>query len=163
MYISNVEEGLDGIITRQKNLTIMVLLSQGIPFIHAGQEFYRTKGGIGNTYNSPDNINCINWDFRDIYKDDINEIRKIIQLRKDNKCFRYATRKEIEANVMVENIDFKMLKYTLKQDEGEYREFVIYINPSSFTFDYEETAYQHLYGEITDQQIGARTIVVLAR
>ena len=56
-----------------------------------------------------------------------------------------------------------MLKYTLKQDEGEYREFVIYINPSSFTFDYEETAYQHLYGEITDQQIGARTIVVLAR
>ena len=28
---------------------------------------------------------------------------------------------------------------------------------------YEETAYQHLYGEITDQQIGARTIVVLAR
>ena len=163
LYISNVEEGLDGIITRQKNLTIMVLLSQGIPFIHAGQEFYRTKGGIGNTYNSPDNINCINWDFRDIYKDDINEIRKIIQLRKDNKCFRYATRKEIEANVMVENIDFKMLKYTLKQDEGEYREFVIYINPSSFTFDYEETAYQHLYGEITDQQIGARTIVVLAR
>ena len=163
LYISNVEEGLDGIITRQKNLTITVLLSQGIPFIHAGQEFYRTKGGIGNTYNSPDNINCINWDFRDIYKDDINEIRKIIQLRKDNKCFRYATRKEIEANVMVENIDFKMLKYTLKQDEGEYREFVIYINPSSFTFDYEETAYQHLYGEITDQQIGARTIVVLAR
>ena len=57
----------------------------------------------------------------------------------------------------------KQIKYTLKQDEGEYREFVIYINPSSFTFDYEETAYQHLYGEITDQQIGARTIVVLAR
>ena len=31
LYISNVEEGLDGIITRQKNLTITVLLSQGIP------------------------------------------------------------------------------------------------------------------------------------
>src|SRR5699024_10621745 len=68
LYISNVEEGLNGILERQKNLTIVTLLSQGIPFIHAGQEFYRTKGGIGNSYNSPDNINSINWDFRDIYK-----------------------------------------------------------------------------------------------
>ena len=110
LYISNVEEGLDGIITRQKNLTIMVLLSQGIPFIHAGQEFYRTKGGIGNTYNSPDNINCINWDFRDIYKDDINEIRKLFNYVKIISVFA-ATRKEIEANVLKENIDFKMLKY----------------------------------------------------
>lgn len=44
LYISNVEEGLSGILNRQKNLTIMTLLAQGIPFIHAGQEFYRTKG-----------------------------------------------------------------------------------------------------------------------
>ena len=163
LYVSNVEEGLNGILERQKNLTIMVLLSQGIPFIHAGQEFYRTKGGIGNTYNSPDNINCLNWDFRDIYNDDISDIRKIIQLRKNNKCFRYATKKEIEDNIKVENIDFKMLKYTLKQDEGEYKEFVIYINPSSFTFEYSETDYQHLYGDVFEQQIGARTIVILAR
>lgn len=163
LCISNVEEGLEGILRRQKDLTVMVLLSQGIPFIHAGQEFYRTKGGIGNTYNSPDNINCINWDFRDIYKNDVEDIKKIIQLRKNNKCFRYATRNDIEANVLVENIDFKMVKYTLKQDEGEYREFVIYINPSNFTFDYGETSYEHLYGEITNGQIGARTIVILAR
>ncbi|MFQ6794217.1 MAG: type I pullulanase [Thomasclavelia sp.] len=163
LYISNVEEGLNGILNRQKNLTIVTLLSQGIPFIHAGQEFYRTKGGIGNSYNSPDNINCINWDFRDIYKDDINDIKKIIKLRKENKCFRYATVKEIEENVKVENIDFKMLKYTLKQDEGKYREFVIYINPSSFTFDYSETDYQLLYGLITNKQIGAKTVVILAK
>ena len=35
----------------------MVLLSQGIPFIHAGQEFYRTKGGHENSYNAPVRIN----------------------------------------------------------------------------------------------------------
>ena len=163
LYISNVEEGLNGILNRQKNLTIVTLIAQGVPFIHAGQEFYRTKGGIGNSYNSPDNINSINWDFRDIYKEDVEDIKKIIQLRKDNKCFRYATTEEIEANVWVENIDFKMLKYTLKQDEGPYRQFVIYINPSSFTFDYNETDYQLLYGKITDNQIGAKTVVILAR
>lgn len=163
LYISNVEEGLNGILERQKNLTIVTLLSQGIPFIHAGQEFYRTKGGIGNSYNSPDNINSINWDFRDIYKDDVEDIKKIIQLRKNNKCFRYSTVEDIEKNIIVENIDFKMLKYTLKQDEGEYQKFVIYINPSNFTFDYDETDYQLLYGLITDSQIGAKTVVVLAK
>ena len=80
----------------KKNLTIITLLSQGIPFIHAGQEFYRTKGGVYNSYNSPDNINCINWDFRDIYKKDVDDIKKIIKLRKENKCFRYASNEEIE-------------------------------------------------------------------
>lgn len=163
LYISNVEEGLYGILNRQKNLTIMVLLSQGIPFIHAGQEFYRTKGGIGNSYNSPDNINSLNWDFRDIYDKDIKDIISIIKLRKNNKCFRYATRKEIDENVKVENIDFKMLKYTLKQDEGEYKEFVIYINPSSYTFKYNEIGYEHIYGDISKEEIGARTIAILAK
>lgn len=163
LYISNVEEGLDGILNRQKNLTIMTLLAQGIPFIHAGQEFYRTKGNVYNSYNSPDSINCINWDFRDIYKNDIDDIKKIIELRKNNKCFRYATREEIEKNILVENIDYKMLKYTLKQDSGEYKEFKIYINPSSFTFDYQEKDYHCLYGDIIDNQIGSKTIVILAK
>ena len=163
LYISNVEEGLSGILNRQKNLTIMTLLAQGIPFIHAGQEFYRTKGGIYNSYNTPDNINCINWDFRDIYKDDIDDIKKIIKLRKNNKCFRYATREEIEENILVENIDYKMLKYTLKQDSGEYKEFIIYINPSSFSFDYQEKEYSCIYGNINDNQIEPKTIVILAK
>ena len=30
----------------------IVLLSQGVPFIHAGQEFYRTKHGEHNSYKS---------------------------------------------------------------------------------------------------------------
>lgn len=163
LYISNVEEGLAGILNRQKNLTIAALISQGIPFIHAGQEFYRTKGGIHNSYNAPDNINCLNWDFRDIYKSDIDDIKKIIELRKNNKCFRYDTKDDIEQNVLVENIDYKMLKYTLKQDRGEYKEFIIYINPSNFAFDYQEKDYHCLYGDFIDNQIGPKTIVILAK
>lgn len=163
LCISNVEEGLDGILNRQKNLTIITLLAQGIPFIHAGQEFYRTKGGIYNSYNSPDNINCLNWDFRDIYKNDVDDIKKIIKLRKDNKCFRYTKKEDIIENITVENIDYKMVKYTLKQDSGKYKKFVIYINPSNFTFDYEEKEYECIYGEINNNQIGAQTIVILGK
>ena len=32
----------------------LVLISQGMVFIQSGQEFFRTKNGIDNTYNSPD-------------------------------------------------------------------------------------------------------------
>ena len=35
----------------------MVILSQGIPFLHAGQEFYRTKQEMKNSYNTNDEIN----------------------------------------------------------------------------------------------------------
>ena len=30
---------------RQRLATVMVLLAQGIPFLHSGQEFFRTKQG----------------------------------------------------------------------------------------------------------------------
>ena len=35
----------------------IVLLAQGVPFLHSGQEFYRTKNLIDNTYNLPDDVN----------------------------------------------------------------------------------------------------------
>ncbi|MDX9692435.1 MAG: alpha-amylase family glycosyl hydrolase [Acholeplasmataceae bacterium] len=37
----------------------LIAISQGVPFYHAGQEFYRTKLGVENSYNSPDEINKI--------------------------------------------------------------------------------------------------------
>ena len=42
--------------------TTMVILSQGIPFLHSGQEFFRTKKGVGNSYQSSNNINQLDWD-----------------------------------------------------------------------------------------------------
>lgn len=47
LYISNVEEGLDGIITRQKNLTITVLLSQEFPLSMRDKNFIELKAGLG--------------------------------------------------------------------------------------------------------------------
>ena len=39
----------------------MTCLSKGIPFIHSGQEFLRTKNNIDNTYNLSDEINKLDW------------------------------------------------------------------------------------------------------
>jgi len=44
----------------------MVILAQGIPFLHSGQEFFRTKKGIGNSYQSSDEINQLDWNQKSI-------------------------------------------------------------------------------------------------
>lgn len=52
---------------RMNNLcAAFYLLSQGVPFLHAGEEFLRTKlmpdGSYAeNSYNLPDSVNCLKW------------------------------------------------------------------------------------------------------
>ena len=46
-----------------------VYTSQGIPFIFTGEELYRHKQGVKNSYNQPDSINAIDWTYKTRYKD----------------------------------------------------------------------------------------------
>ncbi len=46
-----------------------VYTSQGIPFIFNGEEVYRHKQGVKNSYNQPDEINAIDWTYKTKYKD----------------------------------------------------------------------------------------------
>ena len=66
----------------------IVLTAQGIPFLHAGTEFLRTKQGVENSYNSPDSINEIDWDRKTKYANVFEYIKQIITLRKNHPAFR---------------------------------------------------------------------------
>ena len=46
-----------------------VYTSQGIPFIFNGEELYRHKQGVKNSYNQPDSINAIDWTYKTRYQD----------------------------------------------------------------------------------------------
>ena len=46
----------------------IVLTSQGIPFLHAGTEFLRSKMGVENSYASADSINAIDWNLKTQHK-----------------------------------------------------------------------------------------------
>lgn len=59
----------------------LTLLSRGIPFIHGGIEFCRTKNGIGNSYRSPDVINQYDYNRMDQMKWLIEQTKRLIQLR----------------------------------------------------------------------------------
>ena len=73
----------------------LVLTSQGVPFLHSGIEFCRTKNGDGNSYKSSDSINQIDWERKEQYSDVFTYFRKLIQLRKNHPAFRLKTTAEI--------------------------------------------------------------------
>jgi pullulanase len=71
-------------------LTI-VLTSQGVPFLHAGSEMARTKGGEENSYKSPDAVNQIDWSRKYRYNDLFEYVRDLIRIRKAHQAFRLPT------------------------------------------------------------------------
>lgn len=66
----------------------MVLTSQGIPFLHAGTEFLRSKNGIENSFESPDSINQMDWDLRKKNGDVVEYVRALVRMRKEHVAFR---------------------------------------------------------------------------
>ncbi len=69
----------------------MVFTSQGIPFIQAGMEMQRSKGGNENSFNAPDAVNRIDWDRKTQYASTHDFLQKLIQLRKNHPAFRLGS------------------------------------------------------------------------
>lgn len=78
----------------------IILVSQGIPFIHAGEEFFRTKQGVENSYKSKA-VNNIDYKRRDKYIKYINAIKDLISIRKEYKELRLSKRVDIENKVHI--------------------------------------------------------------
>ena len=158
LQISNYDESEKIRKRRSRLMMAAVILSQGVPFLHSGQEFFRTKGGLSNTYNAGDQVNALDWNRKDMEIDTTQFVQFLIHLRKNNTCFRYGSYDMIRKNVKTENINHRMIKYSLHQNEGEYKDFIIYFNASLETLQVEvEDGFQLLYhsekGKILDHQL----------
>lgn len=79
--------------------TSIALLAQGLPFLHAGQEFMRSKGGDENSFRSGDQVNAINWEERVRAFDMVEYVRGLIALRKAHPAFRMRTADAVRANL----------------------------------------------------------------
>lgn len=96
----------------------MVLTSQGIPFLHAGQEFMRTKDGVENSYKSPVEINRMDWERCAVHAGDVAYMKRLIALRKAHPAFRLRTAEEIRARLMFEKAPAGAVAYTLRGHAG---------------------------------------------
>ncbi|MBQ8292736.1 MAG: type I pullulanase [Bacilli bacterium] len=65
----------------------LVLLSLGIPFIHAGEELGRSKKGIDNTYNLGMDVNGLSYQDKDKHQTKINACKYFINFRKNHSWF----------------------------------------------------------------------------
>lgn len=87
------------LIKRVKLAGALVLTSQGVPFLHAGVDFCRSKNGNGNSYKSPDSVNQIDWNRKNEFIDVFHYFQKLIQLRKNHSAFRIPTAEGIRSHL----------------------------------------------------------------
>jgi len=83
----------------------IVLLSQGLPFIHEGEEILRTKKMDENSYKSGDIINAIDWNKKAAHYSTFTYYKNLVKFRKEHPAFRMNDRMEIWKNVSFIDID----------------------------------------------------------
>ncbi|MGV8135838.1 MAG: type I pullulanase [Mangrovibacterium sp.] len=95
LRMSNPDTDLSAIRKMQKLAGALVLTSQGIPFLHAGVEFCRTKDGNDNSYRSTDQINQLDWGRKREFQDVFRYYKALINLRKNVPALRMRSSGEI--------------------------------------------------------------------
>ena len=132
---SNPTEPEDVRIHMDKMAAALVFLSQGIPFIQAGQEFLRSKplpGGAfdHNSYNAPDAVNSIKWNRKSDYREVFEYYRGLIALRKAHTAFRMPTKELIDNNmIFLDKLPQRVVGFILKGD-CELEEIIVFFNPN---------------------------------
>ena len=91
----------------------LMLVSQGIPFIHSGEEFARTKNMNENSYNTPGDVNNVKWGLKKTNAAVFNYYRDMIAMRKAHPAFRMTTKSQIENNVTATWLGDNAFQYDL--------------------------------------------------
>ena len=97
--VSAPEETAETKLRMDKLAQTAVLVSQGMSFIYGGEELYRTKKGIDNSYQSPDSINIIPWENKEKYADLFNYYKQMIAIRHAHKAFRLGSAEAVKEQV----------------------------------------------------------------
>ncbi|ALJ01426.1 type I pullulanase [Rufibacter tibetensis] len=123
----------------------IVLTSQGTPFLHAGAELLRTKNGEHNSYNLPDAINQINWDWKAEHPDVFTYYKNLIALRKAHPAFWMPTTQMVNHHLEFVTTEPGLVGYKLKDyaHGDSWKNILVYYNGR------EEAAEVPLHGEWT--------------
>ena len=131
LQLSNPEASEADRIRMHKLAQTIVLTSQGVPFIHAGTEMLRTKNGVENSFESPDEINQIDWNRKSQYSEIFTYYKSLIALRKAHPAFRMTSTEMIGEHLeFVDTPDDNTLIYRLKGNANgdEWKEILVILN-----------------------------------
>ena len=107
-----------------------VLTSQGIPFLWAGEEAFRDKKGVHNSYNQPDSINQIDWSRLMEYPELFMYYRGLIDIRKQHKAFRMGDAGLVRQNLRFLDAPSCVIAFTLNGEAvgDTWKEIVCVMN-----------------------------------
>lgn len=111
----------------------IVFTSQGTPFMFAGEEVFRGKKGVHNSYKSPDSVNAIDWQLKHDNAEQFGYYRELIKLRKNHPAFRMTTAEDIARNIVFDKVDgTNLISYSIKNNANgdEWREIKLVFNGS---------------------------------
>lgn len=109
----------------------VLLTAQGIPFIRGGEEVIQDKQGNPNSFNAPDEVNQIDWSFKDKNLDFFNYLKGMIALRKAHPAFRITTVEGIKQWLhFMDTGDTGVIAYTLGEHANgdEWTEILVAYN-----------------------------------
>jgi pullulanase len=143
----------------------LILLAQGTPFIQAGQEFLRSKGGDHNSYRSSDAVNSLKWPERAKHKATVDYHKGLIALRKAHPAFRMSEPAKISANLKFLSAPDDVLAYSLngKAVKDKWSTIVVMSNPYSVSKKVTLPATGNWNVVVNGDKAGVTTLSVLKK
>ncbi|WP_055106736.1 type I pullulanase [Paenibacillus ihumii] len=118
IVLATAQDAEERRISMHRLASAIVLTSQGIPFLHAGQEFMRTKGGEENSYKSPVEVNWLDWERCAAHQNHVAYMRELIALRRSHPAFRLRTAQQIREHLYFEPAPEHCVAFTLRDHAG---------------------------------------------
>ena len=109
-----------------------VMLSQGVPFMLSGEEMLRDKKGVHNSFESPDEINHLDWDNMKRYPQVLEYYQRLIALRHHHPAFRLGTAEKVRQHLQFLPTQDCLVAFRLTGYAGgdSWRDIIVALNGS---------------------------------
>ena len=137
-----------------------VFTSQGVPFMLSGEELLRDKKGVHNSFESPDEINHLDWSNKAKYPQVFDYYKSLIALRQHHPAFRLGNADLVRKHLEFLDMPEGLIAYRLKNYAGrdDWRDIIVILNAGKT--DQEVTIPEGTYtvvccdGQINEQGLG---------
>ncbi len=137
-----------------------VFTSQGVPFMLSGEELLRNKKGVHNSFESPDEINHLDWSNKAKYPQVFDYYKSLIALRQHHPAFRLGNADLVRKHLEFLDMPEGLIAYRLKNYAGrdDWRDIIVILNAGKT--DQEVTIPEGIYtvvccdGQINEQGLG---------
>lgn len=155
------KEGHEAQLERLKMINAVVLTSFGVPFLHMGQELGLSKKNHQNTYKAGDALNKMDYALVDERFDLVRYTSDLIRLRKQLTFMQETDLEKIEQTVTFQNLDKNavLVSYDLKPYNSEFKDFLVFINPSPDTIYYDLDEYYQILFASGGNVLAGKTFV----